>query len=165
MSRSYAEDVFPARRPGARTLWEEGRESGRAMVALGAAVLLTGLVLDRWSGGDLGWLFDLVFVLACAWVALAVAPRDFFTVRVLPPLLMLGAFVLLAFVDPGAIARRRDSPLQAVITGLAEHAVALGIGYAVALLLLALRQRALVRARAQARNRVGSPAPSRTISG
>ena len=165
MSRSYAEPVFPARRPGARTLWEEGSESGRAMVALGAAVLLTGVVLDRWWGGDLGWLFDVVFVLACGWVALAVAPRDFFTVGVLPPLLMLGAFVLLAFVDPSAIARRHDSPLQAVITGLADHAVALGIGYAVALAVLGLRQRWLVQARAQERKRATSPAPSRTTSG
>ena len=56
MTRSYAEAVFPARSPGARTLWEEGHESGRAMVALGAAVLLTAVVLDRWWGGDLGWL-------------------------------------------------------------------------------------------------------------
>ncbi len=131
------------------------------MVALGAAVLLSAVVLDRWRGGDLGWIFDAAFVLACAWLALAVAPRDFFTVGVLPPLLMLGAFVLLAFVDPAAIARRHDSPLQAVITGLADHAVALGIGYAVALALLALRQRWL----SQTRNRVASPAPSRTTSG
>ena len=165
MSRSYAEAVFPARRPGARTLWEEGHESGSALVALGAAVLLTAVVLDRWWGGDLGWLFDAAFVLACVWLALAVAPRDFFTVGVLPPLLMLGAFVLLAFVDPGAIARKHDSPLQAVITGLADHAVALGLGYAVALALLALRQRWLTQARRQARNREASPAPSRTISG
>jgi hypothetical protein len=131
------------------------------MVALGAAVLLSAVVLDRSLGGDLGWIFDVAFVLACAWLALAVAPRDFFTVGVLPPLLMLGAFVLLAFIDPGAIARKHDSPLQAVITGLADHAVALGLGYAVALVLLALRQRWL----AQTRNREASPAPSRTISG
>jgi len=135
------------------------------MVALGAAVLLTAVALDRSWGGDLGWLFDVAFVLACAWVALAVAPRDFFTVGVLPPLLMLGAFVLLAFVDPDAIARKHDSPLQAVITGLADHAVALGLGYAVALALLALRQRWLTQAGRQARNREASPAPSRTISG
>jgi hypothetical protein len=163
MCHSYADHVFPARHPGARTLWDEGHESGRAMVALGAAVLLTAVALDRWWGGDLGWVFDVAFVLACAWLALAVAPRDFFTVGVLPPLLMLGAFVLLAFVDPGAIARRDDSPLQAVITGLAEHAVARGAGYAVALAVLGVRQRRL--AQAQTKNREASPAPSRTISG
>ena len=167
MTRSYAEAVFPARSPGARTLWEEGHESGRAMVALGAAVLLTAVVLDRWWGGDLGWLFDVLFVLACAWVALAVAPRDFFTIGVLPPLLMLGAFVLLAFVDPGAIARPHDSALQAVITGLADHAVALGVGYGVALVVLGVRQRRLAQqpSATQTRNREASPAPSRTISG
>jgi len=40
------------------------------------------------------------------------------------------------------IAHRHDSIVQAVITGLAHHAVALFIGYAVCLVTLVLRQRA-----------------------
>lgn len=181
MSRSYAREVISVGERPARVLWEEGQESGRALVALGAAVALSALVLDRWIGEGLGAIFDVAFVLLCGWLALAVAPRDFFTVGVMPPLLMLGVFVLAAISTPEVLAGPHDSILQAVITGLADHAVALGIGYAAALGVLALRQRwqahhpttqhpaaGVVAAGAagdQPSNLEGSPAPTRTTSG
>jgi ATP/ADP translocase len=81
-------------------------------------------------------------VAICLASALLVRPRDFFTVGVLPPLLMFGTMVLVALNGTRVIAHRHDSIVQAVITGLAHHAVALFIGYAVCLVTLVLRQRA-----------------------
>ena len=53
-----------------------------------------------------------------------------------------GTMVLVALNGTRVIAHRHDSIVQAVITGLAHHAVALFIGYAVCLVTLVLRQRA-----------------------
>ena len=61
-------------------------------------------------------------------VALLVRPQDFFTVGVLPPLIMLVVFVVLGISHKVAIARDSDGLVQAVITGLSHHAVALGAG-------------------------------------
>jgi hypothetical protein len=127
----------------ARTLWEEGREPGRQVIALGLACTLTAVVLDLMLGDRLGLLFDVCFVLICLALALRVRPTDFFTVGVLPPLLMLAVFVLLAVVSRTAIADRDDSPIQAVVSGLATHAGALILGYVLCLATLAMRQRVL----------------------
>jgi len=124
---------------GARTLWEEGHEPGRQMVALGLALTLTVAVLDVALGGRVGLFFDLAFVAVCLTLALLVRPQDFFTVGVLPPLIMLVVFVLLGISHRVAIARDGDGLAQAVITGLSHHAVALGVGYAACLLCLAVR--------------------------
>ncbi len=70
-----------------------------------------------------------------------VRPRDFFTVGVLPPLLMFGTMVLVALNGTEVIAQRHDSVVQAVVTGLAHHSVALFVGYAACLVTLVLRQR------------------------
>jgi hypothetical protein len=86
--------------------------------------------------------FDLWFVLICFGLALLVRPRDFFTVGVLPPLIMLGAFAVLALGRPEAIAEPQDGLVQAVVSGLAHHSVALTIGYALCLATLLARQRA-----------------------
>jgi hypothetical protein len=130
----------------ARTLWEEGHEPGRQVVALGVALVLTVVALDIVVAGRVGVFFDVSFVLVCLAVALLVRPEDFFTVGVLPPLVMLVAFVLVAVSRPAAIAARGDGVVQAVVTGLSHHAVALGVGYALCLLCLALRDRFLRRA-------------------
>jgi hypothetical protein len=130
----------------ARTLWEEGHEPGRQVVALGVALVLTVVALDVVVAGRVGVFFDVSFVLVCLAVALLVRPEDFFTVGVLPPLVMLVAFVLVAVSRPAAIAARGDGVVQAVVTGLSHHAVALGVGYALCLLCLALRDRFLRRA-------------------
>jgi hypothetical protein len=124
-----------------RTIWDEGRENGRAVVALGAAVALSAIAVNLAMVGRVSMFFDLWFVLICLGLALLVHPRDFFTVGVLPPLIMLGAFVVLAAGRPEAIASPRDGMVQAVVSGLAHHSVALIAGYALCLLTLLVRQR------------------------
>jgi hypothetical protein len=149
-----------------RTLWEEGREPGRQVVALGLALALTSVVIDRAVFGQVGLFFDICFVLICLAMALAVRQVDFFTVGVLPPLLMGTVFTLLGATRPDLIADRSDGVIQAVISGLGHHAGALVTGYVLCLAILAIRHRVLSQAAAQAAsNRVGSPAPTRTTSG
>ena len=126
-----------------RTLWEEGHEPGREMVALGVALALSAAALDLLTTERVGLLFDLGFVLLCLALALAVRPRDFFTVGVLPPLLMLATFLLLAASRSAAIARTDDSVVQAVVSGLSHHSVALACGYVGCLVVLFVRSRVL----------------------
>lgn len=145
-----------------RTLWEEGHEPGRQVVALGVALALTAVVLDQLLVGHVSPLFDVAFVLLCVAMALAVRPSDFFTVGVLPPLVMVGVFILLGATRPDSIAEPDDGVVQAVVSGLAHHAGALVTGYLICLAILAVRQRVLAQA---ASKRVGSPAPTRTTSG
>ena len=73
-----------------RAVWDEGREPGRAVVALGVAVALSAIVVNVAMVGRVSMFFDLWFVLLCLGLALLVRPRDFFTVGVLPPLIMVG---------------------------------------------------------------------------
>jgi uncharacterized membrane protein (GlpM family) len=82
-------------------------------------------------------------VVLCLVAALAVRPRDFFVVGVLPPLLMFATVALLAVVARTAVAEEVDGLAQAIVSGLAHHAGALVAGYALALTVLALRQIAL----------------------
>lgn len=128
-----------------RTLWEEGREPGRQVVALGLALALTAVVLDQAVFGSVGLLFDVFFVLSCVAMALVVRPRDFFTVGVLPPLLMVSVFVLVGLTRPDAIADAGDGVVQAVVSGLSHHAGALVTGYLLALVVLAIRHRVIGR--------------------
>ena len=145
-----------------RTLWEEGHEPGRQVVALGLALALTAVVVDQWLVGHVGVIFDICFVLLCLATALAVRPSDFFTVGVLPPLLMVAVFAMLGASRPEMIADPGDGVVQAVVSGLSHHAGALVTGYLLCLAILAVRQRVLAQA---ASKRVGSPAPTRTTSG
>jgi hypothetical protein len=126
--------------PTVPVLWE-GRTRGGEVAALATALALTVATLEVWLVGHLGLFFDLCFVVICLVAALMVRPRDFFTVGVLPPLLMFGTMVLVALNGPKVIANPHDSTVQAVITGLAHHSVALFVGYAVCLLTLVARQR------------------------
>lgn len=128
-----------------RAVWDEGREPGRVVVALGAAVALSAVVVDLALVGRVSMFFDLWFVVVCLGLAVRVRPRDFFTVGVLPPLLMLGAFAVLAADRPEAIANPGDGFVQAVVSGLAHHSVALVCGYALCLVTLFARQRAASR--------------------
>jgi hypothetical protein len=128
-----------------RAVWDEGREPGRAVVALGAAVALSAIVINLAMVGRVSMFFDLWFVVVCLGLALLVRPRDFFTVGVLPPLLMLGAFGILAADRPEAIADAGDGFVQAVVSGLAHHSVALVCGYGLCLVTLLARQRAAAR--------------------
>jgi len=123
------------------TAWPEGRESGRHVVVLGIAVALTLVALDLVLVGRLSLFFDLSFVALSLALAFVVRRDDFFTVGVLPPLIMVAVFTLLALVSRGAIANPDDGFVQALITGLATHSAALAAGYALCLATLAFRQR------------------------
>lgn len=135
--------------------------SGSRVTRLAALLGLLAVVLDLLLTGRLSWFFDLLFVTICLAAALAVRPRDFFPVGVLPPLLLLGLVVTAAVLHPVSVAERGDGPVQAVVSGLAHHASALLIGYLLVLGVLAMRQRVL---EAHAK-RAGSPAPTRTTAG
>ncbi len=129
--------------PHRRTLWEEGRTPGRLVVVVAVLLVTVVVLLDLRVFGDLTLLFDVSFVLACAAAALAVRPRDFFVVGVLPPLLMAGMVGVLAPLSPGAVADPDDGILQTLVSGLAHHAGALVVGYGCTLVVLGLRQVAM----------------------
>ncbi|HSE07586.1 MAG TPA: DUF6542 domain-containing protein [Nocardioidaceae bacterium] len=127
----------------ARTLWEEGRRPGRQVVTLSTISTFAVAALNLALTDELTLFFDLTFVVLCLVAALAVRPRDFFAVGVLPPLLMLCTVTALAVFARPAVADEEDSVVQAVVSGLAHHAGALVAGYVLALGILALRQVAL----------------------
>ena len=126
----------------ARTLWEEGHEPGRQVVALGAALALTAVAVDLALVGRVSLFFDLCFIAVSLGLALVVRRADFFVVGVLPPLLMVGVFALLGLTRPAVIAHPEDGVVQAVVSGLSHHSGALVVGYLLCLGCLALRQRA-----------------------
>jgi hypothetical protein len=150
--------------PHRRTLWEEGRRPAR-LVALAAGLLVAAAVLlDLAVFDNLTVAFDIVFVLVCVGAALAVRPRDFFGVGVLPPLLMAATVAALAVWSRGAVADPTDGLVQSLVSGLAHHAGALVTGYALTLVVLALRQVAMRNAgtiRARRRSRA-APSTDRT---
>ena len=121
-------------------LWD-GESRGSEVVALVTALTLSAAAAEITVASRLGFFFDMCFVVVCLVGAKMVRPRDFFTVGVLPPLLMLGTMLLVALNGAHVIAARDDSTVQAVITGLAHHSVALFVGYAVCLVTLVLRRR------------------------
>lgn len=147
-------------------MWEEGRWSGTRVTrfSIFASALLA--LCDVVVSGGLGTGFDIGFVVLCVTIALAIRPDEFFTVGVLPPLLLLGLCSVLGVVDRGAIAPADDGLVQAVISGLAHHSGALLIGYTLALAVLAIRTRVLRRSAAEEdySNREASPAPYRVTS-
>ena len=121
-------------------LWD-GHTRGGEVAALATALTLTVATVEVTLVGHLRLFFDLCFVVICLVSALKVRHRDFFTVGVLPPLLMFATMVLVALNGSQVIADPHDSTVQAIITGLAHHSVALFAGYAVCLLTLLARQR------------------------
>jgi hypothetical protein len=137
--------------PGSRVL---------RLAVLGGLVVLA---LDLVVMGHLSVLFDLGFVVVCVAAALAVHPRDFFRVGVLPPLLLLGFITLLALVHRTWIADAGDGLVQAIVSGLAHRASGLLAAYVLTLVVLAIRQRVAVARRHS--KRVGSPAPTRATTG
>lgn len=108
-------------------------EPGHQVVALGLAVALTAVAIDVVLVGRLSLFFDLSFIGVCLLVAAVVRRGDFFTVGVLPPLLMLAVVTLLALVARDAVADPRDNAVQAIVSGVAHHGVALFAGYVVCL--------------------------------
>ncbi len=138
--------------------------AGSRVTRLAVLVGLLVLAVDLAINGRLTLIFDIAFVLACLGAALAVRPRDFFTVGVLPPLLMLGFITLVASVRRTWIADSGDGLIQAVVSGLAHRASGLLTAYLLVLAVLAMRQRVRMKRRRYAK-RDGSPAPTRATSG
>lgn len=122
------------------TAWDEGRQPGRRVVLLASLAAVGVAALNVTLTGRLSLFFDATFVVICLVAALAVRPRDFFAVGVMPPLVMLGVVVVLTFVARGAVADPVDSATQAVVSGLAHRAGGLVGGYFFALAILGLRQ-------------------------
>jgi hypothetical protein len=135
-----------AAREPVRPVWD-GVSRGSVVVALSTALTLSAATLEITLGGHLRLFFDVCFVAVCLAAAMLVRPRDFFTVGVLPPLLMLGTMLLVALNGPAIVATRHDGVVQAVVSGLARHSLALFLGYAVCLAVLVLRRRAIASAR------------------
>ena len=103
----------------ARTLWEEGHRAGPAgRRRSGSPLTLTASSLDLLLDGRLTASSTSSSSPSAPGAGAAGAARDFFTVGVLPPLLMLGVFALLGVSPPGAIAHPSDGVIQAVVTGL-----------------------------------------------
>lgn len=123
----------------AEAWWRVGREPGRQVVSLGVAVALTAVSIDVLLVGRLTLFFDLCFMALCLGLAALVRRRDFYLVALLPPLLMTAVFTFVALVARDAVADPRDSVLQAVVSGVATHGIALGVGYALCLGWLAWR--------------------------
>lgn len=162
---AYLDSVSSTRTPPRKTLWEEGRHPGRLVAHAAAAAALVVVVAHLLVTDGLTLVFDVAFVLICVAAALAVRPRDFFVVGVLPPLLMAGTVLVLAVVDRGAVADPGDGVVQATVSGLAHHSGALVLGYALALGVLALRQVAMRNSgtiRAHGRGRAPRRTPAAT---
>jgi hypothetical protein len=123
-----------------RPVWD-GDARGSEVVALSSALVLTVAAAEVLIQGHLGLVFDLAFVAVCVAAACMVRRQDFFTVGVLPPLLMFGTMLIVALNGPKVIAARGDGIVQAVVTGLARHSLPLLLGYAAALLILLARRR------------------------
>ena len=102
-------------------------------MVLGIAATLTAVALDTLLAGRLTLFFDLSFITLCVGLAALVRRRDFFAVALLPPLLMIAVFTFVALVARDVVADRRDSVLQAVVSGVATHGIALFVGYALCL--------------------------------
>ena len=138
--------------------------AGSRVTRLAVLVGLLALAADLAINGRLTLIFDIAFVLVCLGAALAVHPRDFFRVGVLPPLLLLALITLVAIIRRSWIADSGDGLVQAVVSGLAHRASGLLTAYLLVLAVLAIRQRVRNKHRRYAK-RDGSPAPTRATSG
>jgi hypothetical protein len=136
------------------TRWEERlrartHRAARHELDARAAVLLTvvamagAATLQLTLTDQLGLFFGVCFVLASLTAALVVRPDGFFTVGVLPPLLMVGTLTVVASATPTAIAAPGLADdaglLQRVIAGVVSQAGALAIGHAAAIGILGVR--------------------------
>ncbi|TWG99816.1 hypothetical protein L615_002400000620 [Nocardioides sp. J9] len=125
------------------TLWDAGTRPAGGALRLASALIMSAAVVDLVLSDGLGLFHDLVFATVCVGLALLVRPRDFFSVGVFPPLAMLAVVLLLAIAEPGAVADERDGVVQATVSGLSSHGIALALGYGACLALLAVRRQYL----------------------
>ncbi|WP_210648977.1 DUF6542 domain-containing protein [Nocardioides sp. SYSU D00065] len=113
--------------------WAAGHEPGRDVVSLGVALTLTAVSIDVLLAGRLTLFFDLWFMAMCLGLAALVRRKDFYLVALLPPVLMTAVFAFVSLVARDALADPRDSALQAIVSGVVTHGVALFVGYALCL--------------------------------
>ncbi len=145
--------------------------SGSRVTRLAALAGLLVLAVDVLITGHPSALFDLGFVLICVGAALAVRPRDFFVVGVLPPLLLLGLMLVPAVVHPAWVGHSGDGVVQALVSGLAHAPTGLLAAYLLTLGILGMRQHVRRKRLHQARERRAqekremSPAPTRSTTG
>jgi hypothetical protein len=140
--------------------------TGSRVTRLAVVAALVVLALDLVINRRLTPLFDVGFVIVCVGAALAVHPRDFFHVGVLPPLLLLGLIAFVSIVHAAWVAAAGDGFVQAVVSGLAHRATGLLAAYLLALGVLAIRHRVRAkRRRAAYSKREVSPAPTRATTG
>ena len=117
------------------TLWRSCDQAIAGFSPSGTRVTTVYLLSD-----GLGLFYDLVFATLCVGLALAVRPSDFFPVGVFPPLAMFGVVLILAVSQPETVADPTDGVVQATVSGLSGHAVALALGYAACLAVLVVRR-------------------------
>ncbi|MGL5825890.1 MAG: DUF6542 domain-containing protein [Nocardioides sp.] len=113
-----------------RPLWVRGCESARAVATLGLALALTLIVTEGSVRDTIGIGFDLGFVCLCVLMALIARPGDFILTGLLPAAVMTAAFALVGATSPGVIAHPEDGWIQATVTALGHHGIALFVGFA-----------------------------------
>jgi hypothetical protein len=117
--------------------------AARAVVILTAAAMAGAASLQLALTDHLGLFFGVCFVLASLTAALLVRSDGFFTVGVLPPLLLIAVLIGVAAVAPTAIAAPGLADdaglLQRVIAGVVSQAAALVLGHAAAIGILGMR--------------------------
>ncbi len=128
-----------------RAPWVGAEPPVRAVVGTAAGALLGVAAVEIVLLDTLGWLFGTGLVLVAVGTALTVRVRDLFTAGVFPPLLLIGALVVVAVLHPTGIAVTQLDPAasapQRVIAGFVDLAGALVVAHGLALLLVALRVR------------------------
>lgn len=95
-----------------------------------AVLALAGL--DLALAGRLTMFFDLAFISLCLAQAASIRGDNGdsrMSAGFLPPLQLIGAFVVLAVIDSTILGKVHDSLVQNVIAGLTSHAAALAIGH------------------------------------
>ena len=122
-----------ARKPAAAARYDLTPRATVVCAVLGLAAV-SGLDL---IDGRLGVAFSVAFVLIVVSAATAVQERGFFTVGVLPPLLLVGALLVIAWIAPDSVVipKLPDSAgvFGRTLTATIAHAVPLTIGHLLAL--------------------------------
>lgn len=114
----------------------------RATVVCAVLALATVAGLDL-IDGRLGLAFSVGFVLIVLSAATAVQERGFFTVGVIPPVLLVGALLMIVWAAPNAIEIPKLPETAGVfgrtLTATIAHGVPLLIGHALALAVIVAR--------------------------
>lgn len=138
------------------------RETGPSAVSLGVALALTWLVVDLLASPGAGAVLATGLVLTCLWLATTVAPGHFFTVGVLPPLLLVGVLLATAGLRPEAL--DGASVVARTVGGLVDLRWGLVLAWLGTLAVLAWRSRALTRSATGPRPRGAAPRALRPTS-